>query len=133
MVRCSPNGEEQTRITYDDSQGVIRIDTTQSSLRKDIFQPFPYPQAAYFPKEIRQSKDIRIQEAPFKLLPNEKLKLTIFLDHSMLEVFANDRQCVTQRIYPSRADSRLIRLSSTGDKVKLHTLRAWDMAPANPY
>ena len=133
LVRCSPNGEEQTRITYDDIQGVIRIDTTQSSLHKDIFQPFPYPQAAYFPKEIRQSKDIRIQEAPFKLLPNETLKLTIFLDHSMLEVFANDRQCVTQRIYPSRADSRLIRLSSTGDNVKLHTLRAWDMAPANPY
>ena len=132
-VRCSPDDQESTVISYDDANGIIRIDTSNSSLSKDIFQPFPYPQAAYFPKEIRQSKDIRIQEAPFKLNPKETLELTILLDHSMLEVFANGRQCITQRVYPSRNDSTEIRLSTNKFPAKVLSLQAWDMAAANPY
>lgn len=132
-VRCSPNGAEETVITYDDDAGVIRIDTNKSSLSDDIFQPFPYPQAAYFPKEVRQSKDIRIQEAPFKLRDGEILELRIFLDHSILEVFANGRQCVTQRIYPSREDSTQIRVSANGGDAKVQLMRAWDMARTNAF
>jgi sucrose-6-phosphate hydrolase SacC (GH32 family) len=130
-VGCSPAGTEETVIVYDDSSGVLRIDTTRSSLSDDIFQPFPYPQAAWFPKEVRQSEDIRIQEAPFHLRSGELLKLRVFLDRSILEVFANGRQCVTQRIYPSRADSTQVRLFCKGSAVTVRFLRAWDMARAN--
>ena len=133
LVRCSPDGSEQTVITYDNNAGVIRIDTTKSSLRDDIFQPFPYPQAAYFPKQVRQSKDVRIQEAPFELNPAEVLTLRVFLDRSILEVFANGRQCVTQRIYPSRKDSNRIKVMSAGGDVTIQSIRAWDMARANAF
>jgi len=47
-----------------------------------------------------------IQEAPFELEDGETLKLRIFIDKSVLEVFANGRQCITQRLYPSRKDSK---------------------------
>ena len=131
-VRCSPTGNEETVITYDAAAGELKIDTTKSSLRDDIFQPFPYPQAAYFPKKIRQSKDIRVQKAPFKVPHNEILKLRVFLDRSIIEVYANGRQCITQRIYPSRADSKQVKLSCDGGAVVVKSLRAWDMARANP-
>ncbi|MHC4645691.1 MAG: GH32 C-terminal domain-containing protein [Planctomycetota bacterium] len=45
------------------------------------------------------------QEAPFELAPNELLKLHVFLDRSIMEVFVNGRQCITQRLYPTRDDS----------------------------
>ena len=105
----------------------------RDGLRDDIIQPFPYPQAAYFPKKIRQSKDIRIQKAPFKLASGETLELRVFLDRSILEVFANGRQCVTQRIYPFRKDSRGVKLFSTGGAVTVKSLHAWDMARANAW
>ena len=35
----------------------------------------------------------------------EKVSLKVFLDKSMLEVFANDRQCITQVIYPTLKDA----------------------------
>ena len=40
-----------------------------------------------------------------QLQPREPLKLRIFIDRSVVEVFANGRQCMTQRIYPARRDS----------------------------
>ena len=49
----------------------------------------------------------------------------------MLEVFANERQCVTQRIYPTRSDSLGVTLFSRGGSVDVKSLDAWDMAPAN--
>ena len=132
-VRCAPDGTEETVILWDVTAGVLKIDSTQSSLSADIFQPFPYPQAAYFPKKVRQSKDIRVQEAPFQVQPGESLKLRIFLDRSVLEVFANGRQCVTQRIYPSRADSKQIRFFCKGGAATVRSLQAWDMASANGF
>ena len=132
-VRCAPDGTEETVILCDVTAGVLKIDSTQSSLSEDIFQPFPYPQAAYFPKKVRQSKDIRVQEAPFQVQPGESLKLRIFLDRSVLEVFANGRQCVTQRIYPSRADSKQIRFFCKGGAATVRSLQAWDMASANGF
>lgn len=132
-VRCSPGATEETVIVCDVAAGSLKIDTTKSSLSNDIFQPFPYPQVAYFPKKVRQSKDIRIQEAPFQLRSAETLKLRIFLDRSILEVFANGRQCVTQRIYPSRADSKQIKLFCKGSAITVRSLGAWDMARANAF
>ncbi|MBP85364.1 MAG: hypothetical protein CMJ64_01390 [Planctomycetaceae bacterium] len=132
-VRCSPDDAEGTVITVKRDAGLLTINTTKSSLRDDIIQPFPYPQAAYFPKKIRQSKDIRIQEAPFKLASRETLELRIFLDRSILEVFANGRQCMTQRIYPLRKDSRGVKLFSTGGAVTVKSLHSWDMARANAW
>ncbi|MBM83219.1 MAG: hypothetical protein CMJ78_21875 [Planctomycetaceae bacterium] len=132
-VRCAADGSEEAVIAVNPTEGVIKIDTTKSSLRKDIIQPFPYPQAAYFPKKIRQSKDVRIQKAPFKLRDGELLELRIFLDKSILEVFANGRQCITQRIYPSRTDSNQVKLFSKGAAVTVKSAQVWDMARTNSF
>ena len=69
------------------------------------------------------------QEAPFVLPAGEPLELRIFLDRSVLEVFANRRQCVTHRTYPARGDSLGIRLFTRGAQVKVQSVDIWDMEP----
>ena len=54
------------------------------------------------------------ERAPFTLKNNETLQLRIYVDKSVVEVFANGRQCITQRVYPTRADSTGVRLVSRG-------------------
>jgi len=117
-VRCSPLGEEETLILYDAAKKVIRIDTAKSTLDE-----------RYRREGGRGTK----QEAPFELKPGELLNLRIFLDHSIMEVYVNRRQCVTQRIYPSRKDSQGIALVSLGGRMKVPEFNAWKMHPSNPW
>lgn len=59
---------------------------------------------------------------------NEPLKLRVFIDRSIVEVFANGRQCVAVRVYPGRADSVGVSLRSQGRETVLNALDAWQMA-----
>jgi len=58
---------------------------------------------------------------------DEPLKLRIFLDKSSIEVFANGKQCVAMRVYPSRDDSIGVSLRSQGKDATLKRLDAWQM------
>lgn len=129
-VRCSPDGNEETSIGYSPSANKLIIDTRKSSLREDVLQPWPRPWATLFSdpfKELETTKHVQVQKAPFELGSGELLKLRIFLDRSVLEVFANGRQCVTQRIYPGRDDSLGVTLFSRGGKSEVKSIEAWDM------
>ena len=59
------------------------------------------------------------------------MRLRIFLDKSILEVYANGRQCVTQRIYPTRTDSLGVALFSRQGTTTVRSLDAWDLAATN--
>jgi beta-fructofuranosidase len=48
----------------------------------------------------------------------------------VLEVFANGRQCLTQRIYPTRGDSVNVALLACGGQARVISLKAWNMHPA---
>jgi len=123
-VRVAPDGAEQTAIVVDARNHTCSIDTTRSSLDADVFQAYPImPGGA-------ERRDVRLQTAPFKLEPGEPLRLRVFLDKSILEVFANRRLCVTQRIYPSRDDSTGVALFSRHGATMVRSLDAWDMAEA---
>lgn len=66
-------------------------------------------------------------KAPFQLLPRERtLKLDIFLDHSVLEVYANDRRCFTRVIYPEATDLG-VGLTAVDGTVRIRSLHAWKM------
>jgi beta-fructofuranosidase len=113
-VRRSPGGEEKTIISYDFDTQILTIDRALSSLDKDTNKP------------------------PLRgivgLLPDQRLRLHLFLDHSVLEVFANGWACFTTRIYPTRSDSMQLALSAVGGEVVLKSLDLWAMYsiwPAN--
>ena len=108
-VCASPDGEETTPVFYDSSAKLLTIDTTKSG--------------GDTPKTV--------EAGPLELNPGERLKLRVFVDHSVVEVFANGRQAVARRIYPSRRDSIGVRLFARGGDAHVHTLDAWTIAPAN--
>jgi len=111
-VCCSPDGEEQTSIFYDAKEQKLKIDTTKSSLGEG-------------PKSV--------ESGPFKLNPDESLNLRVFVDKSVVEVFANDRQAVMRRIYPTRIDSQDVVLFSRGGATEVKSIEAWGMTSSNPF
>ena len=124
-VRRSPDGAEETLIVYDDAEKALKVDTTRSSSNTDVWRPYPI-----FGPGLEQT-DVSIQVAPFELEAGESLTLRVFLDRSIMEVFANGRQCVTQRIYPAHSDSVGASVLTERGAARIRTLDAWDMAPTN--
>jgi beta-fructofuranosidase len=67
------------------------------------------------------------ETAPVQLNDEEPLKLRIFIDKSVLEVFVNGKQCVAMRIYPGRDDSTGVSILSHGQDAELTSIEAWQM------
>lgn len=67
------------------------------------------------------------ETAPVFLEPDEPLKLRVFIDRSVVEVFVNGKQCVAVRVYPGRQDSVGVSLRSQGRNATLRYLDAWQM------
>ena len=111
-VCSSPDGQEGTSISYDAEEERLKVDTRRSG-------PEDTPKA--------------VEAAPLELKPGERLKLRVFVDKSVIEVFANGRQAIARRIYPSRPDSIGTSLFADGGDARVHTLGAWHLAPSNPY
>jgi beta-fructofuranosidase len=128
-VCSSPDGEEQTVIECNPSAKNIRIDLEKSSLDKSI----KHYEMCMSLKGDKPNQEVTAQAAPFELREGEKLELRIFIDRSILEVFANSRQCITQRIYPTRKDSLGVELFSKGGSMTVESIKAWDMAATNPW
>ena len=128
-VRCSPDGKEETVISYDASRKVLRIEMDRSSLNPGN-KPRTYAMS-FMLKKGEENPEVSGQEAPFALKAGELLQLHIYLDHSILEVFANGRQCITQRLWPTRADSVGVAFFARGGSAKLAALEAWDMSPTS--
>jgi beta-fructofuranosidase len=106
-VRSSPDGKEQTSIVYHCPSGRLLVEREHSSLSPDV--------------------DRASQGGPFTLGEIETLKLRVFLDASVIEIFANDRACLTSRIYPSRPDSLGLGTFARGGKAHLRTLDVWEI------
>ena len=104
------------------------VDVSNSSLDEGIcFLPFRGDQSSdRLPEKLRT---LQAQIAPLDLTSGERLSLRLFLDRSVLEVFANGRQCITQRIYPSRTESLAVCFFSLGGSANIESLHAWDLAP----
>ena len=133
-VCCSPNGEpegkpesgERTLIYYDALTKHLAVDTTQSSVERDPRTPQEVSdQVGALPQAI--------EAGPLALAPGESLRLRVFIDRSVVEVFANDRQAVMRRIYPTRADSVGVRLFARGGVAQVKTWRAWAMDATNAW
>ena len=126
-VRRSPKGREETIIACEPAAGKLILDVTRSSLDKDVRY------GTYRPHTAERGDDVRVQKAPFEVPPGDTFKLRVFLDRSIIEVYGDDRQCVTQRIYPSRQDALGVSLFCKGGPAKVISLNAWDMAATNTW
>ncbi len=96
-VRASANGEEETLLYYDVQARELVFDATRSG---------PVGRTV-------------VERAPLVLAPGENLQLRIFVDRSVVEIFANDRQAIGRRVYPSREDSLDVVLIAKGGEALL--------------
>jgi len=124
-VLRSPNSEEVTRIQCYRDRGyrlirnrqplptVVSIDSSRSTTAGDV---------RCRPPEMAQ----------VEINSKEPLKLRVFIDRSIVEVFINGRQCVTARVYPDRDDSVGVSLRAVGNDATLKSLDAWQMMGINP-
>jgi beta-fructofuranosidase len=63
--------------------------------------------------------------------PTDDLSLRLFIDGSTIEVFAGQGDCLTGRIYPTRADATGLRLRARGGGVDVD-VDAWTLGHAFP-
>ena len=128
-VLRSPGKEEFTRIAFYRERGfrdweryqgwqrdklaaatdsLISIDSSYSSLSPDVRSRAP-------------------ETGPVFLERDEPLRLRVFVDRSVVEVFVNGKQCVAMRVYPDREDSVGVSLRSQGQEARVVSLEAWQM------
>ncbi len=118
-VLRSPDGRERTRISFyrqayrRTDESALQIDVSESSLRGDVYARTP-------------------ETGPLRLAEGEPLQLRVFVDRSIVEVYANGRQCLTIRAYPQREDSNGVSLFARGGEARLNSLDAWQMTSIWP-
>ena len=120
-VLRSPQKEEFTRIAFFRERGMrnpdirdrvrdslLTIDSSYSSIAPDVLSRAP-------------------ETGAVSIAQDETLKLRVFVDKSVVEVFANGKQCVAMRVYPDKEESVGVSLRSQGQTCELKSLDAWQM------
>jgi beta-fructofuranosidase len=131
-VFSSPDGSEETLIKYEPESKELVIDFARSAV-SGKGQVTVLPNCMLEAQMEGFTENVSEQRAPFELKKGESLKLNIFIDRSIIEVFANGRQCVTQVVYPELSDSDGVKLFSGGDLVQVLSAKVWKMATTNAY
>ena len=131
-VLRSPGREEFTRIAFFRGRGF-------NAVRQGLIDP---PPAGVSPWNFNSSlisiessyaslhPDVNPrapETAPILIDQNEPLRVRVFIDKSVVEVFVNGKQALAVRVYPSRNDSVGVSLKAQGKDSELKLLEAWQM------
>ncbi len=109
-VRADEAHGERTEIYADLEAGALVMDTTRSGI---------------YGRRVRE-------QAPFVLKAGEPLELDIFVDRSVVEVYANRRQAICRRVYPS-APAQAVSVFAAADGADFGAVSAWEMMETNLY
>ena len=104
LVPQPPQGTQMWTL----NSSLVSIETAYSSLHPDVNPRAP-------------------ETAPLYMDANEPLKLRVFIDKSVVEVFVNGKQALAVRVYPSRDDATGVSLRAQGQECMLKSLEAWQM------
>ncbi|MGF1474127.1 MAG: GH32 C-terminal domain-containing protein [Geminicoccaceae bacterium] len=110
-VLATPDLEERSIVRLWPKNGRAQLDLREASLTDDVGAA-------------------RFDGLMTPLAGDELLRLRIFVDHSVVDVFINDTDAFSFRTFPSREDALGIRLQSHGGKAQLVSGEAWTMADA---
>jgi beta-fructofuranosidase len=125
-VLRSPGREEYTRIVFYKQRGFRDLkrwkggdplEATESLVMIDTGRSSELPDVISRPPET----------GPFFLEPGEPVKLRIFIDRSVMEVFVNSRQCIAVRVYPGRKDSTSVSIRAQGGPAEVIKIDAWEL------
>ncbi|MDO4588074.1 MAG: GH32 C-terminal domain-containing protein [Planctomycetia bacterium] len=123
-VLRSPENDEYTRIVLYPNRGyrahgvgpghysVVDLDTSHSSLKISAKRPTEQAQV-YIPQ-------------------GEAARIRVFVDRSIVEVFVNDCQILSARVYPEQENSDGVSIQAIGGDALLKSLEAWKMKAIFP-
>ncbi|MDQ6795344.1 MAG: glycoside hydrolase family 32 protein [Chloroflexota bacterium] len=112
ILRASPDLTERTVVRYDRSRGRVEIDRDAASSSPEALQG--------------------VHGGPLDVAPGEALDLRVLVDKSIVEVFANDRLVITERIYPTRPDSLGVSLVAEGGGARVANIDWWPLNAGVP-
>jgi beta-fructofuranosidase len=124
-VLSAPDGSEVTAVRYDWTAHELTLDTTRSSLNA---ADAVGRQRQIAGVGLHEGLAAAVTEPPFSLAEGENLSLRVFVDRSIVEVFANERSCLTARVYPTRQDSVGVSVAAEGGQAGLVSADVWAMA-----
>jgi len=110
-VRATSDLSELCQIYYDKTAGELVFDAT---------------------KVGTEGRRI-VERAPFRLAEGEELRLDIFIDRSVVEVYANDRQAICRRVYNSEPTAACGIGLAADARVRFRNVCAHEVSPTNPY
>ena len=89
-VLRSPDGRERTKISiynhgHPKTNDSLQIDTSYASLRTDLVGKPP-------------------ETAPFYVGTDRRIRLRVFIDRSLIEVFADNGECKAEWAFPRKGD-----------------------------
>ena len=103
----TPDGAEQTHLVYDVKAKTLGFNRSQSSLQDGVGK--------------------HLHETKIDLGDNEHLLLNLFLDRSVVELFANQNTYLATRVYPTKYDAQGMSISVQGGSAKVNLLSVWEM------
>lgn len=106
-LRCSPDGREHTDLIWDLAAGRLEIDRRESSLAAGVQR--------------------NIQGGACVPPPGGPLRLRVFLDRSVIEVFAEGR-VLASRLYPALEDSLGVEFAARGGTATLRAATVYEMS-----
>jgi beta-fructofuranosidase len=106
-LRCTPDEAEQTVVNYNVLRQNLTVDAAHSSLDPEL-QPEPVTVSHPLSR------------------PNN-LTLRVFIDRSVIELFADERICITSRVYPTQPDSTGLSLFAEKGSATIRRLSVWSM------
>jgi len=107
-VRKTPDGDEFTRIRYSRFTNDILIERGNSSNANTV---------GLWDVEGRHDLDPGL----------ENLELQIFVDRSIITIFANERTVLTTRIYPTRGDANFLEFGTIGGSATVESFEFWPL------
>lgn len=76
---------------------------------------------------LEPAPELEALRGPLPLQVGQDLVVRIFVDRSIIEVYANGRFCQTIRSYPERGDSLGIGLMAQGDTARIRSIDIWEL------
>lgn len=109
VLHKNPDNTEYTKIYYDSDAREIVVDQSHSSTKKGI--------------------PLGIKRDAFVLDTSKPVSFHVYVDGSVVEIFINDQNALTTRIFPSKQQSNEAEVFSEGDSIQIRS-EIWAIKPA---
>ena len=121
---CSYDETEVTIISYKLKEKKFVIDFNRSSI-ENIYYPCG--------NNLVLKKGDLYQNIPYDKINSKIFNFRIFVDKSIIEIFVDNKICFVQRVYPVKNDSKLFKIFTLNDAIKIINLKKWEIDSTNPW